>query len=125
MKALSHRRWRVYTLEDYERARAELQEWDDKFDSYSGNNPDKYRSEINMAASKVRAIESYLKKSGLLPMSEREKLELELDAMFPKAKSKEIVLYQGRRYQRRFFPLAKSRSGKTVTEWGKAWVEVS
>ena len=29
--------------------------------------------------------------------------------------------FEGKKYQRMFYPLQKSRSGKTVTEWGKSW----
>jgi len=44
---------------------------------------------------------------------------------FPEARSKEIVEYQGKYYQRRYVPLEKSRSRQTVTDWGKDWVEVT
>lgn len=114
----------MYTLDDFEKAKAEVRRWTDAFDRYSGNNPDKYQSEIKHARAKLREIEEDLKSSGLLVMNEKEKLEAELDDQFPKATSKQIVEYKGKSYQRKFFPLEKSRSRKTVTEWGKTWIEI-
>jgi|CXWL01.1.fsa_nt_gi hypothetical protein len=114
----------MYTLEGYEKAKAGLKELTDLFDRYSGNNPDKYQADIKMAWSKLRIIEAYLKEAGILPLNDQERLELKLDKAFPGAMSKQIVEFDGKRYQRRFFPLEKSRSRKTVREWGKSWVEV-
>lgn len=112
------------TTEDLEHARKELQDWQDRFDRYSGNNPDKYQADIRAARGRVRQLEDALKASGELPRSEQENLSAELDNAFPNAKSKEIVEYRGHRYQRRFYPLERSRSRKTVTEWGREWVEL-
>ena len=114
----------MYTLEDYKKAKTELDRWNDAFDNYSGNNPDKYQADIKAAARKVREIEQYLKDVGILELTEKEKLERELDRAFPNAKSKEIVQYKGKKYIRRFFPIERSRSRKTVMEWGKSWESV-
>ena len=111
----------TYTLEDLEQARAELQKHSDRFDRYSGNNPNKYRSDIDMAKMNVEVIVSSLKASGVLPKSEQELLDERIDAAFPKARSKDIVEYEGRKYQLRFWPKRKSRSGKTVKEWDRWW----
>lgn len=115
----------MYTKEDLERARAELKDWQDRFNRYSGNNPEKYQSDIRTARRKVREIEEALKASGELPLSEQEKFAAMLDKAFPNARSREVVEYEGRKYQRRFYPLEKSRSGKTVTEWGKGWIDIT
>lgn len=112
------------TKEDLEHARKDLQEWQDRFDRYSGNNPDKYQTDIRAARRRVREIEDALKASGELPLSDAERLSAALDKAFPDAKSRDIVEYQGRKFQRRFYPLEKSRSRKTVTEWGREWVEL-
>jgi hypothetical protein len=114
----------MYTLDDYEKAKSELKRWSDAWDNYSGNNPNKYQADIKAASRLVRDIEAYLKAQGLLERTEREKLEKEIDAAFPNAKNKEIVSFRGRRYVRRYFPLERSRSGKTVNEWGRSWEEV-
>ena len=114
----------MYTLDDYEKAKAEAKKWTDAFDRYSGNNPDKYQSDIKIARAMLRDIEQDLKIRGLIVMTDKEKLEAELDKQFPKTKSKQIVEYKGKSYQRKFFPLEKSRSRKTVTEWGKTWIEI-
>jgi hypothetical protein len=113
----------VYSLADLEAAKAERQAWDDRWESYSGNNPNKYHSQRNAAQAKVEFIESYLKATGVVPLSDQEVLERELDRLFPEAKSKEIVELQGERYQRRFSTAEKSRSGN-VKRWNKFWVLV-
>lgn len=115
----------TYSIDDLEQAREALRAWEDRFDRYTGNNPEKYQSDIRAAQRKVRTIEAALKAEGVLPLTEEERLERELDAAFPDARSKQIVEHNGRRFQRRFWPLEKSRSGKTVTEWGKGWTEVA
>jgi hypothetical protein len=114
----------MYTIEDYEEARAELRRWDERWANYSGNNPDKYQADLKAARKKVRYIELYLKDAGILPLTEQELLERHLDTAFPKARSKEVVEFNGKKNCRRFFPMEMSRSRKTVTEWGKSWEEV-
>ena len=112
----------MYTINDLELAQIEMDQWNERWDNYSGNNPNKYQSNIKIAARKVRTIAAYLKKTGAISSTEQEILEQNLDKVFPNAKSREIVEYESRKYQRRFWPIEKSRSGKTVTQWGKGWV---
>ena len=112
------------TTDKLENARRDLQKWEDRFANYSGNNPDKYQADIRAARRRVRALEDALKASGELPRSEQEQLWADLDRAFPHAKSREEVQFQGKRFQRRFFPLERSRSGKSVNEWGKEWIEL-
>lgn len=111
----------MYTLKDYEDAKAELARWNDRWDNYSGNNPNKYKTDIKNAERNVREIEQHLKDAGILVLTENEKLEKELDLAFPNAENKETVEYNGKKYRRRFLPLEKSRSRKSVTKWGKYW----
>lgn len=114
----------MYTLEDLEKAQAELDRWEKAWSDYSGNNPEKYSTDIKLARSKVKRIREELKRTGVIPLTEQEQLEAELDKTFPNAQSKEIVEFNGTRYMRRFFPLEMSRSRKTVMEWGRTWVKV-
>lgn len=95
--------------------------WEARWENYGGNNPNKYQTDIRHARHKVQLIEDSLKASGVLPRSPQEELERELDAAYPNAASKQIVTHNGVRYQRKFWPMEKSRSGKTVTAWGKGW----
>ena len=81
----------MYTVEDLEFAQAQLREWSDRFDRYDGNNPDKYQSEIRNAQAKVREIECELKKTGLLQMTDKEKLNAALEAAFPDARHRQVV----------------------------------
>ncbi|ESY22457.1 MULTISPECIES: hypothetical protein [unclassified Mesorhizobium] len=113
-----------YTLDDLEKAKAELSGWSKRFDDYTGNNPDKYQADIRSAREKVREVESALKDDGTLPKSDHERVESSLDHLFPNARSKEIVEYEGQKYQRRFAPLEWSRSRKSVTVWHKSWVKL-
>jgi hypothetical protein len=73
----------VYTLEEYEQAKAELARWSDAWDRYSGNNPHKYEGDLRAARRRVQIIEGDLKNRGLLTLTEKEVLERELDAAFP------------------------------------------
>jgi hypothetical protein len=114
----------MYTFKDYEKAKAELHRWHEQWDSYTGNNPEKYQTDIRDASRKVREIEQYLKDAGILERTKREQLEIELDRIFPNARTREIVEYNGKKYRRQFWPLEKSRSGKTVKEWDKSWLPV-
>ncbi|WP_318438747.1 hypothetical protein [Photobacterium leiognathi] len=111
----------MHTLEELHTAQEELDMWQARWDRYDGNNPNKYQVDIQNAQSRVRIITESLKASGLLERSEQEKLEKRLEHEFPNAQSKEIVEFEGKKYQRRFYPLRKSRSRKSVTEWGKSW----
>ena len=110
-----------YTLEDLEKAREEVRFWEDKFANSRGNNPNKFRSQIEDAGRKVRYITDALKASGIVEKTDTKKLTAELDKLYPNAKSRKVVTYEGKRYQIKYFPLDKSRSGKTVHEWGHGW----
>lgn len=110
-----------YTLEDLQKAREELKFWEDRFVNTSSNNPDKFRSQIKDANRKIRRIKDSLKASGLLEKTDTEKLTQKLDSLYPNSKSRRIVTWEGDKYQIRYFPLDKSRSGKTVHEWGHEW----
>ncbi len=118
-----HNKVSVYSLQDCENAKAELRAVQTHWENYSGNNPDKYRGDLKAARSKLRAIESNLKERGELPLTEHERLERELNRAFPKARNKDIVEYRGKKYRLRYYPVERSRSRKSVTEWGKSWEE--
>lgn len=112
----------MYTLEDYEAAKTNVQRLEDAFDRYTGNNPDKYQAELKSARGMVRLIEADLKGVGILPKTDTERLHDALNKAYPNAESKQIVTYNGKKYQCRYFPLEKSRSRKRVTEWKREWI---
>jgi hypothetical protein len=62
---------RSLSVQDLEQARQELKRWEDRFDRYDGNNPNKYRSDINSARSRVQLIELSLRAQGLIPPESR------------------------------------------------------
>lgn len=114
----------AYTIDDLEQATAALALLQKRWENYDGNNPNKYRASIADAQARVATIEASLKASGEIPLTDHEVLERDLDRAFPEARSREIVEHEGKRYQRRFSPVSKSLSGKTVKAWHKSWVAV-
>lgn len=114
----------MYTLEDYGTAKAELDTLNAKWEQYSGNNPNKYRTDVEKAKAKLHLIETTLKANGYLSITPIEERNAILDSTFPHAQSKEIVEWEGKKYMRRFSPVSKSLSGKTVYLWKKSWEEV-
>lgn len=113
----------MYSLESLATAEAELKKWNDIYANDSSNNPNKHLSQRRSAASKVRHITAELKRLGILEKTDSEKLNEELDRLYPNARTKSIATHKGRRYQVTYFPVEQSRSGKTVTEWGHKWTE--
>jgi hypothetical protein len=113
-----------YTLEDYDAANAKLDALNKKWENYTGNNPNKYRADIEESKAQKHLIEVELKATGLLVRTAIEERDALLDAAFPNAQSREIVEWQGKKYMRRFAPAGKSLSGKTVKAWVKSWKEV-
>ncbi|KAB8049583.1 hypothetical protein GCN78_16970 [Janthinobacterium rivuli] len=111
----------MYNLESLAAAEANLKDWNDKFSNDSSNNPDKHLSQRKSAAREVRMITAELKRLGILEMTEAEKLDAELDRLYPSAQSKSIVTHNGRQYQVTYFPVEKSRSRNSVNEWGHRW----
>lgn len=118
----------TYTLDDLAKADARYAEAKRRVDDYDGNNPNRGRAELRQAGAYLTMVTLHLQATGLLPkpeLTEKQKLEQALNEAFPNAASKEIVEYQGKRYQRRFAPAQMSRSRKSVMQWSKWWEEVN
>tara|TARA_R110000803_G_C11716963_1_gene287687 strand:+ start:62 stop:454 length:393 start_codon:yes stop_codon:yes gene_type:complete len=84
---------------------------------------DKFSS-INQTSDLKCDIDTYLlkcKKEGILEYTDKQWLDICIDHAHSNAKSKEVVIYEGKKYRRRFVPASKSRSGKTVYRWWKLW----
>ena len=96
-------REKMYKLEDLENARAEARKWGDAFANERSNNPNVYLAERRDAGIKVRRIESYLKEVGIIEKTDDEILTEKLDALYPNARSKTIVNFEGKRYQVSYF----------------------
>jgi primosomal protein N'' len=101
-------------LEDLEREKR----WDSGF---GPNNPGAERRKLNDHYRRLREIEDYLKDTGVIEKTEKEKLNEQLDTLYPSARSKSIEEYNGKKYRCRYFPIETSKSGKTVHEWGHIW----
>jgi hypothetical protein len=111
----------MFTLADLTTAKANLDAAVRRHDGYDGNNPNKHRAGLADALADLHRIEEYLKTVGLLPRSVEEQLWAELDEHFPNAQSRDVVEFRGNRYRRRFSPVSKSLSGKTVKAWDRSW----
>ena len=112
----------MYKLEDLSDAEKELKRWDDAFVNDSSNNPNKHEAQRRDARSNVQLMTEHLKLSGIIEKTDAEKLNAELDRLYPNASSRDVVVHNGCKYQVRYFPLVKSRSRKTVKDWGHEWV---
>ncbi len=112
-----------YTTEDLEKAKQDLERANEI--GMSGNNPNAGRARQQAARARLKTVEQTLKQSGKVEKTPEEKLTEELDQLYPNAKSKTVIEYQGKKFQIRYFPLESSRTGKTVFEWGHQWVPFS
>ena len=115
----------TYTIDDLQAAKAELERLQDRDSMDTSGNPEKYHTRLQAARRRVDEIEKALKSAGAIPKTEHEEMEGKLDKAFPAAKSREVVEFEGTRFQRRFRPLTKSRSRKTVTSWEGYWTKLS
>jgi hypothetical protein len=68
-------------------------------------------------------IAASLKRTGVIELTEREKIDAALDKAFPNAPSKQTVEFEGKWYRIRYYPASKSRSGK-VKGWDHSWEPV-
>lgn len=115
----------THTIDDLQAAKAELERLQELDSMDTSGNPEKYHTRFAAARRQVHEIEKALKSAGAIPRTEHEEMEFKLDKAFPAAKSRDIVELEGTRFQRRFRPFTKSRSGKTVTTWDAYWTKLS
>lgn len=115
----------MYTLKDLEEARAELQDWNNRWENYDGNNPNKYQSQRRAAIRRVEEIQEFLSLAELNSGVRSPTIDETLNSLYPNAISGSEVLYEGKRFRRRYAPAEKSRSRKTVTRWRGWWEEIA
>lgn len=108
-------------LVELAQARQELAIWQERVENCMSNNPDKHRLNLTQAKIKVIVLVEKLKAKGLIPYTEQDLLEIELDRLFPNAKEKAVVQYQGQSYIRRITVLQRTRSRKNVVAWNTSW----
>lgn len=113
-----------HSVQDLEDAKSNLALLVARRQNYDGGNPHKYKSEIGHLRYLVITLEGELRASGQLPMTPGEKLQVDLDRLYPDAESRLEVEYQGQRYVRQYRPVAVSRSGKTVHSWEGYWKQM-
>lgn len=109
------------TLQQLEEAKAELDRLIERDGEDTSGNLDKYHGRISAAREEVARITAQLKKLGILPYTERERISAELDETFPNAAKGVEVVWNGKRFSKRMKPRSKSRSGRTVYTWDTWW----
>jgi hypothetical protein len=114
-----------YTVADLEAARAAFAAEEARWDNYSGNNPDKFRTQRQAALEHVRAVEAELKRAGVISYSAAELISRELQQAFPNSPSRSIVEHKGRLYQVRYMPNGLSRSGNVKCGYTATWKELT
>jgi hypothetical protein len=112
------------TLADLQEAQVDLERQRERRDNYTGNNPNKYVTEVRLAQETVSTLTQALKASGLLARTDHEILEAKLDAAHPKARPKDIVTFENERFQRWMTPATRSLSGGVAT-WDKGWTKIT
>lgn len=113
-----------YTVDDLRKAREELDLLNERDANDTSGNINKYCSRIKSAQDRVNYIERDLKLRGIIEMSEVEKLDHDLDQLYPYAKNHTVVTHAGKKYEIKYFPRRMSRSRKTVMEWAHQWVPI-
>lgn len=114
-----------YTLNDHAKAVQDLARLHEKWENYSGNNPNKVLADIETAKGTLARVERALKDTGVLPRTAQEVRDAALDKAYPNALSRQIVQWEGQHFQKRYTPVATSLSGKTVRAWKSSWVPVA
>lgn len=107
-----------------EEAKKHLDQLEERDGMDTSGNPDKYTTRIRQARDEVHRITESLKRQSVIPHTQQELLNQKLDAAFPKARSKDVVEFEGKRFQKRFSPATRSRSGNTVYRWNTWWEEL-
>jgi hypothetical protein len=69
----------------------------------------------------VRTLTRQLKAPGALPVTEVERVAMELDRLHPDARHGDTVDHLGQRYRRRCTPARMSRAGN-VMSWDCTWI---
>ena len=63
-----------------------------------------------------------LKRQGIIPLSEVERISAILDIQHKRAEHNATVEYNGKQYKRQMSPLKLSKSGKIVRKWARFWL---
>lgn len=69
----------------------------EKWENYSGNNPNRFRAGIETAKATLARIEGALKNTGVLPRTTQEERDAALDRAYPNALTLQIVQWEGQR----------------------------
>lgn len=79
--------------------------------------------QYNEVSIKKAEILLFLKNNNIIPFTDVETITAQLMALYPRAKSKQLVKYNGCNYECKFLPLKLSKSGKTIRKWAKFWLK--
>jgi hypothetical protein len=108
-----------FTVEDLEVARRYVEMLGQNQRADSLRNWDDWEQRINSLSDAIEYKEWELKRAGVLPMTEQEKLQDRLNELFPQAHPGDVVQYQGCEHVRRCEPARFNRNG--VDKWKEWW----
>ncbi len=115
----------MYSLEDLEEAKRNFEYWSDLWAKENCDpESNKYTPEAKKASQHLSNVEEYLKKNGTIPWTEEDLAQEYLNREYPRAQSRDVEIYSGARYRKHFYPKKRSKTGKTVKEWGSEWVKL-
>jgi len=109
-----------FTLEDLEKLEQEHNGIKDE----DSKNPWKGSGTLRYLNDQIKTVREHLERSGELPMEDWRSVQYKIDKEYPNAKSNDIVQFDGKNYQLKFFP-NMSRSWKTILSWDKEWIPLT
>lgn len=108
---------REQLLHNVAAARAEREAAEQAWERYDGNNPNPPAlKRLRAAAEALKCAIEVAKAAGAMERTEAELLAMALDKAHPKARSNEIVEYEGRKFKRKFVP-----TGDRNRPWDGYW----
>ncbi|WP_313399895.1 hypothetical protein [Stenotrophomonas sp.] len=110
----------MFTLADYDAAKAAVVRLEKSWENYMGGNTKKFETQLREARDRLSTIELSLLESGELEPTELQAANLELDRLYPYAKAKTRQEFGGNIYEIHYWRESISLSGKTTRlrhEW--------
>jgi len=89
-----------FTLEDLEKLEQEHNGIKDE----DSKNPWKGSGTLRYLNDQIKTVREHLERSGELPMEDWRSVQYKIDKEYPNAKSNDIVQFDGKNYQLKFFP---------------------
>lgn len=115
---------RTFTVNDLEKAKQEVKLLEDEYRRSFGKDLGVLDAKHSAAAEHARLVEADLRRRGLIARTDAERLQNELDEIYPNALSKQTVAHKGLHYQIVYFKANPSGTGETAKKWNHKWIMV-